>query len=180
MIKHRSSLIEADACSSSDVVLNGHRVTITRIDSDLLPGVDPQRIHGIGVVVFAGDELALMQIARDVEVPAETVADTIMNMEGAARCEAWEQDRLIFGDLHLAQLVRVDWRDRTAPPVYLPIYAGEVDSGYSDHRSEDSTLFVTCQEYVDVVGFGTKANRRQLITDAKAAIAETAQAQFTR
>ncbi|MEU3650084.1 hypothetical protein AB0E59_42430 [Lentzea sp. NPDC034063] len=178
MTKHRSSLIEADACSSSDVVLDGHRVTVTRIDSDLLPGVEPQRIHGIGVVVFAGDdEMVVMQIARDVEVPAETVGDTILNMEGAARCEAWEQDRLIMGDLHLAQLVRVDWRDRTAAPVYLPIYAGVVDSA---HPFEDSTLFVTYQEYVDVVGFGTKANRQQLITDAKAAIAETAQPQFTR
>lgn len=162
------------AWPTSEVVLKGHRVTMTWMDPELLPGVDPRAVFGVSVVAFSGaDEIVMVDLARGLEIPAGGVEDTDENLEATVRREAWEEARVTLGEVRLAQLVRVDWLDRAAPAVYIPVYAAEVATMPAFEQCHESRgrRLVSCQDYVDHLGFGPAHVRRALIADAKAALA---------
>ncbi|WP_177320282.1 NUDIX hydrolase [Lentzea waywayandensis] len=143
------------------------------MDPDLLSGVDPRAIYGVGVVAFSGDdEIVMVRLNRGIEIPAGTVEAADTSLEHTARREAWEEACITLGQLHLVQLMRVEWHDLAKPAVYVPIYAGKVASmpPFAQRHETYGRIIVSCRQYVDVLGFGTRRDRERLIANAKSAV----------
>ena len=126
------------------------------------------------VVPFTPDgDVVAVWLRRGLELPGGTVEAYDRSLTETARREAWEEARIVLGDLTLLHIVRMEHRDGLGPTRCVAVYTGTVAWMPPFVREAESLgrLVLSPDEFVaKATGFGSTHARRDLIDSAWTAV----------
>ncbi|WP_176960214.1 NUDIX hydrolase [Lentzea jiangxiensis] len=178
-----------------DVVFKGHEATLTWCgDPNVLRHLDQTTVLGVSLIPFShSGEIVMVDLARGLETPAGTVGDTDADFEATARREAWEEAGVTLREIALVAVAlvavaqvavaqvavaqvavaQVAWKNLDASAAFMPVYTAEVETmpPFTQCHESRGRRLVKCEDFINNPGVSTVALRRQLIADAKAALA---------
>jgi 8-oxo-dGTP diphosphatase len=161
---------------TGDVMFKGMPVTFTWLPLSELSAVEKSSILGVVVVPFTADDgIVMVELQRGLEIPGGKIEPTDFDLETTARREAWEEARIVLGQPELTLLVRVDWRDREAPPGYIVVFAANVRSMAPFEQNHESMgrMVVSSADYIDMFGFGPVEMRERMVWEARKALSRS-------
>lgn len=155
----------------SEAVFKRVPVTMTWLAPDALDTVDD--VYAAAVVPFTEDgDVVVARLRRGVEIPGGTVEPSDVTLEDTVRREAWEEARVVLGDLTLVHVVRMTPR-QGGPARHVAVYAGMVTWMPPFVREAESLdrLVLTPRQFVaDTTSFAGPSSRRDLLASAWTAV----------